>query len=155
MIDLPPELPEPTPVSSSLIYECANYAARHYNVSPYVVLSIIEVEGGKKGTVSKNSNNSYDLGVMQINTIHLPEIKSNFPNVDWKVLANEPCVNIGVGTWILSKRINEAGELWKGVGNYHSRTPKYHRIYLNKIYRAYKKVLSKYLSKSINKELNN
>lgn len=155
MIDLPPNLPEPTPVSETLLYECARYASKHYDVSPFIVMSIISVEGGKKGTVSKNSNGTYDLGVMQINTIHLPEIKSNFPMVDWQVVTNEPCVNIGIGTWMLSKRIKEADNLWQGVGNYHSRTPKYHRIYLNKIYRAYKKVLSKYLSSSIKNKIEN
>ena len=153
MIELPPTLPEPQPVSEALIYQCAEYAGKHYNVSPYIVLSVIKVEGGKKGTVSKNTNGSYDLGVMQINTINLPEIKSNFPMVDWSVLANEPCVNIGIGTWMLSKRIKETGDLWKGVGNYHSRTPKFHKRYLKKIYKAYKQVLSKYLSSSIKKNI--
>lgn len=149
MIDLPPDLPEPVSPATSLVYECANYAGEHYNVSPYIILSIISVEGGKIGSINVNSNKSYDLGVMQINTINLEDIKMKFPKVTWESLAYEPCVNIGVGTWLLSNRIKEAGNLWTGVGNYHSKTPRYHQRYLSKVYPAYKAVIKKYLGASV------
>lgn len=153
MIDLPPNLPPPVDVSQQLVYQCAEYAGKHYDVSPYIVMAVIDIEGGKAGTISKNTNGSYDLGVMQINTINLKEIKKTFPRIDWRVLAYEPCVNIGIGTWLLSKRISEANNLWTGVGNYHSKTPKYHQRYLSKVYVAYKGVLKEYLSTSIKNEI--
>lgn len=141
-MDLPPNLPAPIPASATVIESCVSASAKHFKIHPSVIKAIIEVEGGKVGTMSKNSNGTYDMGIMQINTIHLVEIKRKFPSVGWKELAYKPCVNIGIASWILSKRIKEAGQLWRGVGNYHSKTPKYRMAYLKKIYSAYKRQLS-------------
>jgi soluble lytic murein transglycosylase-like protein len=141
-MDLPPNLPPSIKPDASIVASCVSASAKHFKIHPKVIMAIISVEGGRLGTMSKNSNDTYDMGIMQINTIHLPEIKRTFPAIGWREMAYKPCINIGIGSWILKKRINEAGSLWKGVGNYHSKTPKYRSAYLKKIYIAYKKLLS-------------
>jgi len=143
MFDLPPNLPPPVPAHAAIIEKCSVKAGRIFNVHPYVLQAISKVEGGKIGTFSKNSNGSYDMGIMQINTINLPRIKKEFPTISWKKIAYSPCVNIGVAAWILSEELKREPVYWKGVGNYHSRTPKYRNIYLKKIHVAYKSVLKK------------
>jgi hypothetical protein len=144
LIDLPPNLPDPVPVPPHVMEYCVNYAAAAYEIHPMVIQSVIDVEGGKVGTVSKNSNGTYDLGVMQINTVNIDEIQGVFPTVTLGSLIYSPCTNISVGTWMLVKRINEAGDLWKGVGNYHSKTPKYHNRYMAKINKAYRRLFDKF-----------
>lgn len=144
MFDIPPDSYAPVEAPAYVIEYCTNYASQRFGVHPLVIRSIIEVEGGKMGTVSKNSNGTYDLGIMQINTIHLKDIESNFPGIDATLLINSPCANIAVGTWILSSRIKEAPDLWTGVGNYHSRTPKYHNRYLKKVDRIYRRLLNRF-----------
>lgn len=123
--------------------KCVNAASRHFRINKMVIDSIIDVEGGKIGTVSKNSNGSFDLGIMQINTIHLSNIKKHFPTVDATDLVYKPCINIAIGTWILSERLKETDSFWIGVGNYHSKTPKYRTRYLQKIFAAFKKRVEK------------
>lgn len=145
MFDLPPNLPDPVDPPASAVHQCVEYAAQGYGVHPFVIMAVLQVENGKIGTVSKNSNGSYDLGLMQLNTINLPAISSEFPGVTWREVTYSPCVNIGVGTWFLSERIREVnGDVWRGVGNYHSKTPKYHRRYLNKVQSKYRDIVAKY-----------
>jgi soluble lytic murein transglycosylase-like protein len=84
------------------------------------------------------------MGIMQINTIHLPDINRSFPGKGWRDVAFSPCINIGIGTWILAQRMSETSNYWEGVGNYHSKTPKYRTIYLKKVYKAYKRLLAQY-----------
>ncbi|MGL4857523.1 lytic transglycosylase domain-containing protein, partial [Plesiomonas sp.] len=58
---------------------CIAKASQLYSVPGILLKAISQVEGGKKWTISKNSNGSYDLGPMQINTIHLPRLQAQFP----------------------------------------------------------------------------
>ncbi|WP_052331243.1 lytic transglycosylase domain-containing protein [Vibrio parahaemolyticus] len=143
MFELPPNLPPVKPVSESVIEQCVSYSSQYFRINSNVIKAIILVEGGKSGTMSRNSNGTYDMGVMQINTIHLPDIQRKYPTVTWRDVAYDPCVNIGIGTWILSKRLKETNDYWVGVGNYHSKTPKYRNRYLKKIYEAYNGLLKR------------
>ncbi|MCF2901844.1 lytic transglycosylase domain-containing protein [Pseudoalteromonas sp. OFAV1] len=133
MIELPPDIPNPEPTPVEIIENCVKFNSQHFGVPELAIKAILDVEGGKMCTVSKNSNGSYDLGPMQINTIHMSSIKEQYPEATIKDIACRPCLNITLGTWILSKRINEVDDIWKGIGNYHSKTPKYHDKYLEKI----------------------
>lgn len=146
MFELPPNLPPVQEINYKVLDKCINYSAKYFNVHPYIIKSIVVVEGGKNGTMSRNSNGTYDMGIMQINTIHLPEIKKKYPSLTWRDVAYKPCVNIGIGTSILRDRLNElkpGQDIWRGVGNYHSKTPKYRDRYLNKIYKAYEGIIKR------------
>lgn len=141
MFDLPPASHGLYEAPPALVEACSAQAAAHFGIPPIVVRAIARVEGGRVGTVSKNTNGSVDLGVMQINSIHLPDLNNKF-QVDWRDLAYKPCVNIGIGTWILAREIQRAdGDLWVGVGNYHSRTPKFHNVYKKKVMKATRKLV--------------
>lgn len=144
MIDLPSSLPEEVTPTPQKITECVNFAARYHKVNPSVIRAIIAVENGKIGTMSKNSNGTYDMGIMQINTIHIRDLKNRYPtlNLSWEKISKGACVNIFLGTDILSRRIKEASSYWVGVGNYHSKTLKYRKRYLKKVYEAYKKIVN-------------
>lgn len=141
MIDIPPVLPDDYPAPPSLIRACTAEAAAFYSLPPLVVMAIVEAEGGKIGTVSPNTDGSHDLGIMQINTIHLPAIKTRF-NLGWEDLAYKPCVNIAIGVWILASRVRETDDLWTGVGNYHSRTPSLHEAYKARVLKKYRTILT-------------
>ncbi len=141
MLDLPPVLPADYPAPAALVETCTAQAAEHFKLPVLVVRAVAKVEGGKVGTVSRNKNGSVDLGIMQINSIHLPMLQKKF-GVTWRDLAYKPCVNIGIGAWILAREIREAPDFWTGVGNYHSRTPKFHNRYKGLVARAYERLLS-------------
>lgn len=147
MIDLPPNLPPSYPVPEQVLDKCIVVAAKHFNINPLVIKAIARVEGGGIGTMSRNTNNTYDMGVMQINTIHLPSIKREYPSITWKDLAYKPCVNVGVGAWILRKRLDETDDFWRGVAHYHSKTPRHRDRYLRLVRAQYSRLLKFYMKK--------
>lgn len=147
MIDIPHDLPKSQPVQEAVLDKCIVVAAKHFNINPLVIKAIARVEGGGIGTLSKNTNGTYDMGVMQINTIHIPAIQKAYPALTWQDLTYKPCVNIGVGTWILRQRLDETDDFWKGVAHYHSKTPKYRDRYLRLVRVQYSKLLKYYLAK--------
>ena len=129
------------PVDMTTLNQCVTQASQTFNIHPIIIKSLISVEGGQVGTLSRNSNGSHDMGVMQINTIHEPEIKAKF-GYSAKDLITDPCKNIMAGTWILWQRIQESPKmLWVAVGNYHSKTPWYRHNYLKKVEQAYSRLL--------------
>ena len=98
---------------------CINHAAIVYHVPATVILSVLKTENGKNGDAIQNKNGTIDYGVMQINSFWLPKISAcGYTKED---LQYNPCKNIEVGTWILSKSLASGKSLWPGIANYHSR----------------------------------
>lgn len=118
---------------------CIFTAAQTYSVPPSVLLGILNVEGGRPGQAVGNTNGTYDLGPMQINTIWIPQLASYWgvsERAALKMVRDDACVNVGVGAWILRTKINQAGSLHKGIAWYHSATPKYGVVYSQKVIAA-------------------
>lgn len=123
--------------STPELKSCISKASAHYDVPEPLIWLILDVEGGEAGTVAGNTNNTDDLGPMQINTFWLPLIEEHYErsraSLRWQ-LVHDACFNIAVGTWILRVNIDQAGgNVWQGIGWYHSRTPKYAERYLNRV----------------------
>lgn len=120
-----------------VIAACLLMAAQNYSIPPAVLLGIYQVEGGRVGQeVGPNDNGSYDLGPMQINTIWMPELAQL-----WGVntatarrwVRDDPCTNVGVAAWILRTHYDETGNLSQAIAQYHSRTPRYGKVYQSKV----------------------
>lgn len=121
---------------------CIFAAAQTYAVPPSVLVGILNVEGGRIGQAVRNSNNTYDLGPMQINSIWIPELARYWgvsKSEAKRKVRNDACVNIGVAAWILRKKMNQTGSLSKGVAYYHSGTPRLGHNYRKKVIRAMQK----------------
>lgn len=110
--------------------DCINNAAVAFHVPAAVILSVMAVEGGKNGMVTKNKNGTDDLGVMQINSSWLTTLKAH--HITKSDLQNDPCLNVTVGTWILAHDMAER-KGWQGIANYHSKTKKYNLAYQQKV----------------------
>lgn len=124
--------------------ECINQAAITYHVPATLILSVLAVENGKKGSVSSNRNGTFDYGPMQINSIWVSKIRRY--GYTQHQLQYDPCVNVNVGTWILSQQIaNDASTPWRGVGSYHSHSPNLNHNYQIKVSEVYR-LLANYLS---------
>lgn len=124
---------------------CLIQAAELQNVPPAVLLTIQQVEGGKVGEVSRNSNDTYDIGPMQINSIHIDEIANTAFKGDKKAaeerLLNDGCYNAFVGAYLLRKAlIKENNNLFEAVGRYHSGTKKYKTRYQSKFIEKFKEI---------------
>lgn len=125
--------------------QCWNEAAAMYGHDPYLLKAIgwKESKGyvGAVGSLLKDGNRA--LGVMQINTIHLPELKKHGI---YRSDLFDPCTSIKVGAWVLADCLKYYGEVWRSVGCYYG--GKYSKAYtamrnysldVKKHYQAYKK----------------
>jgi soluble lytic murein transglycosylase-like protein len=117
-------------------------AAQTYEVPPAVLVGIMHVEGGRPGVQSANTNGSYDLGPMQINTLWVPKLAKYWrvsETTAYKWIRDDACTNVGVAAWILRRHLNETGSLAKAIGYYHSRTPQLERSYRARVLAAMRK----------------
>ena len=129
------------PVDINTLNVCVASASTQYGIHQNIIKSLIAVEGGRIGTRSRNSNGTYDMGIMQINTIHTDSIKKNLGYTAQEIIM-DPCKNIMAGTWILWQRIKESPQkIWVAVGNYHSKTPRHRHNYLKNVEDAYSRLL--------------
>lgn len=135
----------PYPVPDKVLTECVSTASTTYGVPELVIRAILKQEGGLVGTMSRNTNGSYDLGPMQINTINLGLISKKYPFLDWRHITYNPCINIMVGTWFLQQKIkNRNGVIWEGIGDYHSTTPSKRSVYLRSFLAHYNQLKKRY-----------
>jgi soluble lytic murein transglycosylase-like protein len=126
-------------ITAQALAVCIFTAAQTYVVPPSVILGILNVEGGHIGQAVHNTNDTYDLGPMQINTIWMPELAHYWGVSERRALQevrDNPCINIGVGAWILRRKVNETGSLYSGIANYHSATPGLGHNYQRKVLTA-------------------
>jgi len=125
-----------TPAAAQAIPDrdaCVASAATHYAVPVDLVRAVLRTEGGSVGTVSRNTNGTRDLGPMQINSIHLPEL-ANY-GITESALVRDECLNIHVGAFFLRRALDAEPEFWRGVGRYHSATPTFNRAYQLRVWR--------------------
>jgi soluble lytic murein transglycosylase-like protein len=115
--------------------QCVLQAARLQNIPFQIILGFLKTEGGRLGMESRNSNGSYDLGPMQINsTVWVPKLAVMHFGGDekaaWVALRDYGCYNINIGAWIFRQYLDEAhGDYADAVGLYNSHNPAPKRAY--------------------------
>ncbi len=122
--------------ASKVLAACLMLASQTYSVPPAVLVGIYKAEGGQVGQQVRNTNGSYDLGPMQINTIWLPELSQRWgvsEETAHKWVRDDACTNVGVAAWIFKNHLNETGSLSKAIAHYHSRTPKHGSRYQGRV----------------------
>jgi hypothetical protein len=119
---------------------CMAAAAAFYHLPPRVLPSIQAVEGGQPGLVQMNTNQTADLGVMQVNTIWVQPIAQYThlsPSVVLARLTSDSCFNIAAAAAIMRYFLMEAhGNLMVAIGYYHSHTPTLGQEYRQKVIAA-------------------
>lgn len=111
--------------------DCFDDAARVNRVSSRILRGIAVTEShDNPHAINRNKNGSTDYGIMQVNSIHLRELKKY--GVHRADLMNA-CKNINVGAWLYRQKVNKYGSSWKAVGAYHSETPHERDVYARKV----------------------
>lgn len=106
---------------------CVGKAAAFYRVNADVLHAIMLVESdGRPHVVSRNSNGTLDIGMAQINSIHLRELSRY--GIRAEHLLDE-CVAAFVAAWHYARQIARLGNTWQAIGAYHSRTPRHNERY--------------------------
>lgn len=112
--------------------DCIVEAAQCFQINPLLIKAIIWQESrNRQHEINRNTNNTIDVGIMQINKVHFKPLKSL--GIDEALLRDNSCANVFSGTWVLKQSIERYGYTWDGIGNYHSRTPVHHDRYVKKI----------------------
>lgn len=121
----------------SVVGECLMAAARLYQLPPDLLVILLNVENGRLGKVSQNTNKTVDIGPMQVNDTWIGKLAEHWrasPEATYVALRDNFCANIEGGAWIMRKGLDEAGgDIWEGVALYHSHTPKYKQEYLQQV----------------------
>jgi soluble lytic murein transglycosylase-like protein len=95
---------------------CFSEAANTYGVPENLLHAIAIVETGERDLPpSINSDGSYDIGVMRINSKWLKVLGRH--GITREAL-NDRCQNIYVGAWILAMNFAQHGAVWTAVGAY-------------------------------------
>ena len=119
---------------------CMALVAQLYALPPRVLPSIQAVEGGAPGVVSRNTNGSEDLGVMQVNSLWIGPL-ARYTGLDGATVRERlivrPCFNVAAAGSILRLYLDQAGgDLMRAVGDYHSHTAPLHDAYMAKVIQA-------------------
>ena len=110
---------------------CFDEAGDLYGISPELLRAIAVVESNlDANAINRNSNGSYDYGVMQINS----SWASKLGNERWKNLA-DACYNVKVGAWILAECVSRYGYSWESVGCYNTTYNQGRKKYADKVWR--------------------
>lgn len=92
------------------------YAGKKYNINPNLLKAIAIYESNiNPKVVHKNKNGTYDIGIMQINTVHKETLKRY--GISLHDLF-KPSTNIIVGAWVLSECFKKFGYTEQAIGCY-------------------------------------
>ncbi len=117
---------------------CFEEAAATYGFLPSTLWTIAKIESNlNPNDFNKNRNGTVDIGLMQVNSANLEDLKRlgyDYGNDIW-----EPCTNVMVGAWILKKCYDKFGESWKTIDCYNkgSGRAKDYSQYTDKFMRAF------------------
>ncbi len=125
---------------------CFKNASLKYGVEVNIIRAVAVTESGMKASAkgSLNSDGTYDIGLMQINSSWINELSAY--GIDEQMLL-DPCVNVDVGTWILSDNIKRYGKTWNAVGIYNVGTRKDAKgvrlkmEYINRVFSNYSRIV--------------
>lgn len=124
-------------MDAKILAACLMLASQTYDVPPAVMLGIMKAEGGRVGQQVANTNGTYDLGPMQINTIWIPELAKSWgvnQSTAMQWVRDDACTNMGVAAWILKNHIIETGDIKQAIAHYHSRTPRHGSKYQKRVF---------------------
>lgn len=125
---------------------CWDAAGAYHGIDPWLLYAIAKVESSHnpKAVNGSNSNGTRDMGLMQINSVWLPELRKY--GITEAQLFNG-CASTYIGAWIMAKNIRKHGYTWQAIAVYNVgslNTPgrlKTGRRYAEKVYAAYEEMV--------------
>lgn len=122
---------------SSAAAACLEEAAAKYGQPVGLLRAIAKVESEfNPRAVNRNTNGSEDIGLMQINSVHLPKLGAYGITRDGLL---DACTNSHVGAFFVADAVRRLGWNWTAVGAFHSATGRLRRRYAQKIWQAWHK----------------
>lgn len=105
--------------STPAMASCWSQAEHHFGIEARLLQAIAITESNMNpAATGKNTNGSRDIGLMQINSVHLPQLKKL--GIDEKRLYEDTCVSVMVGASVLADMMKKFGYSWEAVGAYNA-----------------------------------
>lgn len=100
--------------------DCYDYAGSQFGISPKLLSAISQVESNQKsGRISKvNSNGTYDMGIMQVNSSHLKKLQ--ILGINRTDVVDNDCINILIGAYLLKKNHLYYNNSLQAIGAYNA-----------------------------------
>jgi soluble lytic murein transglycosylase-like protein len=100
---------------------CWGAAAQRHGVAAELLVAVARTESNLNANAVNRSHlqrtGSYDIGLMQINSRHLPQLaRRGIQEAD----LFDACVNLQVGAWLLADLFTRYGVSWDAVGAYNA-----------------------------------
>ncbi|CAI1006657.1 lytic transglycosylase domain-containing protein [Serratia quinivorans] len=112
---------------------CYRAAAQQFALDERLLYAIAGVESAHNAlALNINANQTADIGLMQINSVHLAELAGYGISISDLF---DPCTNLMVGAFLLKRHQLTTGDIWQAVRHYHSRTPALGAKYLQRVQR--------------------
>ena len=123
---------------------CFQEAGEAYGVSPFLLQAIMVVESqGDASAIHRNSDGSYDFGLMQINS----HWAKPWGLGTWDMLG-DPCVNVYAGAYVVADCIRRHGQTWEAVGCYNARSTRKKIDYALKVKEVYERLVAGEMNES-------
>ncbi|PUA41484.1 lytic transglycosylase [Pseudomonas protegens] len=112
--------------SSGVQAFCFKEAGARYREDPLLLESMARQESGlnpQAFNLNKDKHGkvlSIDYGLMQINSVHIPQLIEMGVLKSPSDLLNNPCLNVQVGAWVLAKHLQKCGVNWNCLGSYNA-----------------------------------
>ncbi|WP_293977186.1 lytic transglycosylase domain-containing protein [Sphingomonas sp.] len=116
--------------------QCIRQAAAGRTWLERTLWGLRDQEAGWIGAEVLNTNGSYDLGPLQINSSWVPKLAALTGRSARDVrfwLINDPCFNVQAARWIFLSGLSVTGDYWKAIGVYHSPTGWRQRRYVTSV----------------------
>lgn len=105
--------------STTAMADCWSEAEHHFGIEARLLQAIALTESNMNpAATGKNKNGTRDIGLMQINSIHLPRLSKL--GIDEQRLYEDTCVSVMVGASVLAEMMTKFGYSWEAVGAYNA-----------------------------------
>lgn len=116
----------------AIVRQCIQRAARGTFWLEKTLWGLRDQEAGWIGAQVPNTNGTYDLGILQINSSWVPSVARLVQRPQAQVrhwLQFDPCFNTETARWLFLTALSQTHDFWKAVGIYHSPTAKLQKKY--------------------------